>query len=112
MSIAKQPEKIHNPLDVEDVDKISNEVSQLYLENSSQDFINEIIKEMYNLYSEERFKNISYGSINFDFEQFLVEKKQNPDNIIQYCLNNQFDPRVQIILAFCYEYGRWVEKDE
>ncbi|CAG8779492.1 16726_t:CDS:1, partial [Cetraspora pellucida] len=50
MSYEKQPEKIDNPLDL---DKLSNEVNQLYLEDKLQDFLNEIIKDMYNLCNEE-----------------------------------------------------------
>ncbi|RIB24003.1 hypothetical protein C2G38_2169754 [Gigaspora rosea] len=37
-------------------------------------------------------------------------KKQNPVNIINFCLNNQTIPKNYIILAICYRYGKWVEK--
>src|SRR5690349_18742320 len=109
MSIAKRPEKIGNPLDVT---KISSEVHQLYLENKSQDFLDEIIKEMYKLYNEEKLKGKWDSSILDTLEQFLIKKRQNPENIIKYCLDNQFDPMVQFILAICYEHGKWVEMDE
>src|SRR5690242_6210086 len=104
MSIVKLSEKLNNPLDVA---KISNQVNQLYLEDMSQDCLNEIIKEMYNLYNEENSKRRSLNLIFDALEKFLVEKKQNPDNIIKYCLDNQFDSMIQIILAICYHYGKW-----
>ena len=45
-------------------------------------------------------------------EQFLIKKKQNPFNIINFCLDNQINSIVQIILANCYRYGKWVAKDK
>src|SRR5260363_341218 len=45
-------------------------------------------------------------------EQFLIKKNQNPVNIIDFCLNNQINSTIQIILAHCYFYGKWIEKDE
>ncbi|RIB16219.1 hypothetical protein C2G38_2247160 [Gigaspora rosea] len=42
-------------------------------------------------------------------EQFLIKKKQNPNNIINFCFD---DPMYQIILASCYSHGKWVEKNE
>ncbi|RIB23823.1 kinase-like domain-containing protein [Gigaspora rosea] len=71
-----------------DIIQLAHNVTQLHLENDkSNDFVNEIIEEMLN-------------------------KEQNPVNIINFCLNDQVNPIIQIVLASCYYYGKWVEKDE
>ncbi|CAG8759687.1 217_t:CDS:1, partial [Cetraspora pellucida] len=53
MSNTKQPEKNDNLLDV------TNEIIQLNLEDKPQD-LNEIIKEMYDLYNQEILKGKSF----------------------------------------------------
>ncbi|RIB22267.1 hypothetical protein C2G38_2033712 [Gigaspora rosea] len=68
---------------------------------------------MCNLYDNERLKGKDYHSILETLEQFLINKKQNPFDIINFCLlNDQINPIIQIVLASCYYYGKWVEEDE
>ncbi|RIB29345.1 hypothetical protein C2G38_2155598 [Gigaspora rosea] len=110
----KPSEKINGS---SDFTQIANDVTQLYLEDSkfqdfSQDFLNEVVKEMCNLYNEEKLKGKYSRSILYTIEQFLLKKKQNPDNIVKFCLNDKINPTVQIILASCFYYGKWVEKNE
>ncbi|CAG8606723.1 4255_t:CDS:1, partial [Scutellospora calospora] len=62
--------------------------------NNSQDFLNEIVKELCNLYNEESSKYKSDELILEILEQFLAEKNQNPDNIINWCLNDEINPTV------------------
>ncbi|CAG8682019.1 11756_t:CDS:1, partial [Scutellospora calospora] len=63
--------------------KITNKFNKLNLEDSnSQNFLGEIVKELCNLYNEESSKFKSDVLIFEILEQFLAEKKQNPDNII------------------------------
>ncbi|RIB25656.1 kinase-like domain-containing protein [Gigaspora rosea] len=114
-SFVNQQEKIVSSLDIT---QMANNNTQLYLEDNkfqdllSQDSINEIIKEMCNLYNEKKL-NHKYSSLILDIlEQFLIKKKQNPIDIINYCLNDQINPMMQIILADCYRFGKWFEKDE
>ncbi|RIB23745.1 hypothetical protein C2G38_2242491 [Gigaspora rosea] len=114
-----------------DITQITNNITQLNLEdNNLQDlsFLNEIVKEMCNLYNEERLKGKNSDSVLKTLEQFLIKKKQNLSNIIDFCLNNQTSPTIQIILAscyrwmgvasgtfnvvYCYRLGIGVEKDE
>ncbi|RIB30567.1 hypothetical protein C2G38_2152309 [Gigaspora rosea] len=75
----KQSEKIGNS---SDINQIVNNVTQIYLEDNksqdfSQDFFNEIIKEMCNLFNEEILKGINPASVLDILEQFL--KKKKPD---------------------------------
>ncbi|RIB04046.1 hypothetical protein C2G38_2048766 [Gigaspora rosea] len=100
-----------------DISQITNNITQLNLEDDnlkdlSQCFLNEIVKEMCNLYNEEKLKGKNPKSFLETLEQFLIKKKQNPVNIIDFCLNDQTNPTIQIILASCYLYGKWVQKDE
>ncbi|RIB21456.1 hypothetical protein C2G38_2176589, partial [Gigaspora rosea] len=98
-----------------DITQITNNITQLNLEdNNLQDlsFLNEIVKEMCNLYNEKRLKGKNSRSIFETLEQFLLKKKQNPVNIIDFCLDDQTNPTIQLVLASCYRYGKWVEKDE
>ncbi|CAG8531641.1 16249_t:CDS:2 [Cetraspora pellucida] len=53
--------------------------------NSSQDFINETIKQLCNLYIEEEKKGNYDTSILSSIEQYLISKQQNPANVIE-CL--------------------------
>src|SRR6185437_14512066 len=62
--------------------------------------------------NEERLKSKNSRSILETLEQFLLKKKQNPVNIIDFCLDDQTNPTIQLVLASCYRYGKWVEKDE
>ncbi|CAG8631510.1 7548_t:CDS:1, partial [Scutellospora calospora] len=71
-------------------------------DNNSQDFLGEIVKELCNLYNEETSKGKSGELIIKILDQFLAEKKQNPDNIIKWCLNDEINSTVQLILAMCY----------
>ncbi|RIB29695.1 hypothetical protein C2G38_2027490 [Gigaspora rosea] len=64
---------------------------------------------MCNLYNEERVRGKDSNSILDSLESFL---KLNPVNIINFCLDNPINSIVQIILASCFRYGKWVEKDE
>ncbi|CAG8572041.1 4312_t:CDS:1, partial [Scutellospora calospora] len=73
--------------------KITNKFNQLNLEdNNSQNFLGEIVKELCNLYNEESSKGKNNELILEILEQFLAEKKQNPDNIINWCLNDEINP--------------------
>ncbi|CAG8476341.1 7249_t:CDS:1, partial [Scutellospora calospora] len=73
--------------------KITNKYNQSNLkDNKSQDFLGEIVKELCNLYNEESSKFKSEELIFEILEQFLAEKKQNPDNIINWCLNDEINP--------------------
>ncbi|RIB27074.1 hypothetical protein C2G38_2260855 [Gigaspora rosea] len=110
----KKPEKIECSLDIT---LIANNDIQLYLEDNnlldfSHDFLSEIVNEICNLYIKERMKGKDSNLILESLEQFLINKKQNPVNIINFCLDNQINIIVQIILASCFRYGKWVEKDE
>ncbi|RIB06701.1 hypothetical protein C2G38_2115464, partial [Gigaspora rosea] len=67
---------------------------------------------MCNLYNEETLKCKNSESILETLEQFLIEKKQNPFNIIDFCLDYQTNSTIQLVLASCYRFGKWVEKDE
>ncbi|RIB04931.1 hypothetical protein C2G38_2119576, partial [Gigaspora rosea] len=61
----------------------------------------------------ERLKLKNIRSILYILEQFLIKKKQNPENIIiKFCLNDQTNPTIQTVLTGCYRHGKWVEKDE
>ncbi|RIB21453.1 hypothetical protein C2G38_1101767 [Gigaspora rosea] len=82
-------------------------------DNNLQDlsFLNEIVKEMCKLYNE-GLKCKNSRSILETLEQFLLKKKQNPVNIIDFCLDDQTNPTIQLVLASCYRYGKWVEKDD
>ncbi|RIB22251.1 hypothetical protein C2G38_2296336 [Gigaspora rosea] len=105
-----KPERIDN---LSNVTQLANNVTKLHLENNkSYDFVNEIIEEMCNLYDNERLKGKDNHSILETLEQFLANKKQNPVDIINICLNDQINPIIQIILASCYYYGKWVEEVE
>src|SRR5690242_4980631 len=66
---------------------------------------------MHILYEKEFLTGKSFLSNIETFEQFLEKKKQNPVQIINYCIDNQFDYMFRLI-ACCYFYGKWVEKDE
>src|SRR5260364_390129 len=106
----KQPKQIGSS---SDITQLANNVTQLHLENNkSHNFINEIIEEMCNLYDNEKLKGRDEHSILETLEQFLANIKQNPVNIINFCLNDQVNPIIQIVLASCYYYGKWVEEDE
>ncbi|CAG8553373.1 5950_t:CDS:1, partial [Scutellospora calospora] len=73
--------------------KITNKFNKLNLkDNNSQDFLNEIVKELCNLHDEEKSKGKSDELVFEIFDQFLAEKKQNPDNIINWCLNDEINP--------------------
>ncbi|RIB23821.1 hypothetical protein C2G38_783273 [Gigaspora rosea] len=68
-----QPEQIDS---LSDITQLANNVTQLHLENNkSNDFVNEIIKEMCNLYINESLKGKDEHSILETLEQFLVNKK-------------------------------------
>ncbi|CAG8468539.1 9134_t:CDS:2 [Scutellospora calospora] len=75
--------------------------------NKSQDFLGEIVKELCNLYNEERSKGKISKSILDLLEKFIEKKNQNPDNIINWCLNDKINPTVQIILG---HFGFWYEE--
>ncbi|RIB29691.1 hypothetical protein C2G38_2154612 [Gigaspora rosea] len=110
----KQSKKIYGPSDFIQID---NDDTQLYLEdnkfqNFSQKFLNEIVKEMCDLYNEEKLKGKYSSSILDTIDQFLMEKRQNPYHIVKFCLNNKDNHTVQLILASCYYYGKWVEMDK
>ncbi|CAG8532091.1 7629_t:CDS:1, partial [Scutellospora calospora] len=62
--------------------KITNKFNPNLKDNKSQDFLSEIVKELCNLYNEESYKYKSEELVLEILEQFLAEKKQNPDNII------------------------------
>ncbi|RIB19748.1 kinase-like domain-containing protein [Gigaspora rosea] len=109
-----QQKKIASSLDIT---QLANNNAQLYLEDKkfqdfSQDSINEIVKEMCYLHKENKVKYKNPCLMLDLLEQFLIKRKQNPVNIINFCLNDQINPMVQIILADCYRFGKWIEKDE
>ncbi|KAF0437066.1 calmodulin-dependent protein kinase [Gigaspora margarita] len=54
----------------------------------------------------------SMSTIFDKLEQFLIKKKQNPENIINFSLDNPINSSVQFILASCYCFEKWVEKDK
>ncbi|KAF0521143.1 calmodulin-dependent protein kinase [Gigaspora margarita] len=102
-----------NPYNSSCIIQITDSFKQIDLKDKkSLDFFNEIVKELYNLYNEERSKGQDTEQIINELNQFLVKKKQNTDNIIKWCLENQFNLMAQIILAGCYRFGKWIEKDE
>ncbi|CAG8747111.1 20604_t:CDS:2 [Cetraspora pellucida] len=60
--------------------------------NSSQDFYRQIVKELCDLYNEERMKG-KYILMIYDLmDQFFKKKQQKPEFIINWCLNNQENP--------------------
>ncbi|RIA99877.1 hypothetical protein C2G38_2236940, partial [Gigaspora rosea] len=63
-----------------------------------------IIKEMCNMYNDERLKPQNSRLILDTLEQFLIKENQNLDDISNFCLNDQTNPTIQIILANCYRY--------
>ncbi|CAG8564913.1 8044_t:CDS:1, partial [Scutellospora calospora] len=76
-----------------DVNKITNNFNQLYLKDyKSQDFFGEIVKELCNIYNKEKSKGKDSESIIEILDQFLTEKKQNPNNIINWFLNDEINP--------------------
>ncbi|RIB06375.1 hypothetical protein C2G38_2046846 [Gigaspora rosea] len=78
----------------------------------SPNYFSEIVKELYNLYNEERSKCSDSELIFNKLDQFLTKKKQNPIDIIKWCSDDQINPISKIILACCYRFGKWVKKDE
>ncbi|CAG8621663.1 6574_t:CDS:1, partial [Scutellospora calospora] len=54
-----------------------------------------IVKELCNLYNEERSKSKYSEQILDILDTFLAKKNQNPDNIINWCLNDKINPTVQ-----------------
>ncbi|RIB12817.1 hypothetical protein C2G38_2199633 [Gigaspora rosea] len=67
-----------------DINQIDNKFNQVYLkDNNTQNIVGEIQK-----------------------------KNQNQYNLINWCLENQSNFMIQIILANCYRLGKWTEKDE
>ncbi|CAG8492385.1 2364_t:CDS:1, partial [Scutellospora calospora] len=60
--------------------------------NNSQDFLGEIVKELCNLYTEEKSKGSDSELVLDTLDTFLANKKQNPDNIINWCLNDEINP--------------------
>ncbi|RIB08111.1 hypothetical protein C2G38_2147234 [Gigaspora rosea] len=108
--IVKQHEKTNYS---SDINQITNNFNQLYLKNNNtQDIIGEIVKELYNLYYNERLKGKHSEQLFYILDEFLVKRKQNPNNVIKWCLENPNNFMTQIILATCYRLGKWIEKDE
>ncbi|RIB00363.1 hypothetical protein C2G38_2151872 [Gigaspora rosea] len=62
-------------------------------DNKLQNFPSEIIKELCNL-------------------SIPNKKESNTNNFINWCLNDEINPTIQIILANCYRFGKWIEKDD
>ncbi|RIB28961.1 hypothetical protein C2G38_2156680 [Gigaspora rosea] len=90
--------------------QITDNFNQLYLKNNNS--FNEIVKELYNKYNEELLICQNMNSVINSLDQILANKKQNPESIISWCMDNQSNPMVQIVLARCYRFGKWIEKDE
>ncbi|KAF0515736.1 calmodulin-dependent protein kinase [Gigaspora margarita] len=81
--------------------------------NESQDLINEkIIDNLTKLHEEEVLKGNYDPEFLNSIEQYLTKNQLKPESLINLCLNNQNNSIILIILARCYRYGRWVEKDE
>src|SRR5260363_201749 len=75
-------------------------------------FYEEIINELCILYNEERIKNKNAKLTLDTIEMFLTTTNQNPDDIINLCLNCPINSTVYCFLGTCYRFGKWVEKDE
>ncbi|RIB04371.1 hypothetical protein C2G38_2222576 [Gigaspora rosea] len=80
------------------------------LEHNSS--VSESVEEIYNKYNKEGLICDDLNSVMNSLNQILVNKKQNPDNIINWCLDNSTNPMAQIVLARRYRFGKWVEKNE
>ncbi|RIB17099.1 kinase-like domain-containing protein [Gigaspora rosea] len=80
-------------------------------DNNSKDFFKQIVKELCDLYNEERMKG-KYIMITYDLmDEFFKKKRQTPETIINWCLINQENPMVQCFLGHCYSNGKWIERD-
>ncbi|CAG8777301.1 12575_t:CDS:1, partial [Cetraspora pellucida] len=87
--MSNQPDTKHP----EKMISLSHNFNQLSLEDiKPPDCFNEIVEELYNLYNEERLKFRDSGSIINTLDQFLRGKQQSPDNIINWCLDDQINP--------------------
>ncbi|CAG8486361.1 23023_t:CDS:2 [Cetraspora pellucida] len=60
--------------------------------NESQDFLNNVIEELCNVYNKEVIKGNLIDSILHSINQHFTNKKQNPKEIINLCLINQTNP--------------------
>ncbi|RIB21983.1 hypothetical protein C2G38_2175088 [Gigaspora rosea] len=108
---------------------MGNIITSLCLEdNESQDFLNVIIKEIYNIYEEEK-NLIVLNNFELDEEGKNLNEELNEEELdhaeldheefdhkefVKANLSKYFD-KLKIISAnntSCYRYGKWVEKDE
>ncbi|KAF0427127.1 HCP-like protein [Gigaspora margarita] len=105
---AEHPKKFVNSSNK--ITQIIDDFNQLDLKYDSS--LNEIVKELYNKYNEEYLICEDLNLVINSLDQVLAEKKQNPDSIINWCLDNQNDSIAHIILARCYRFGKWIEKNE
>ncbi|CAG8466613.1 2809_t:CDS:2 [Scutellospora calospora] len=64
--------------------------------NKDSNSLDEVVKELCNLYNEEKSKFKSTVLIFEIFDQFIAEKKQSPDNIINWCLNDEINPTIAL----------------
>ncbi|CAG8486759.1 8215_t:CDS:2 [Scutellospora calospora] len=74
---------------------IKKSLKQIYNNLLEHPEKNEIVKELCKLYNEERSKGKNPDQILDTLDKFLVKKKQNPDNIIIWFLNNKISSTVQ-----------------
>ncbi|CAG8724646.1 20420_t:CDS:2 [Cetraspora pellucida] len=106
------PEKRPN---IQEVSSLINykilQQSGLFTNVKSYEFFKKIVEELCEMIIEEKMKGKTATMILDRMVQFFVEKRQRPENIIDWCLNNQINPIVQCILATCYYYGKWVTRD-
>src|SRR5260363_124012 len=96
---------------------MSNEkVFQCTFENSFSNDISKVflnkVDEIYNLYNEELLKGNYDPEIFNTLNQYLIKNQLKPNDLINFCLNNQSSSICLGILVICYRYGKWVEKDE
>ncbi|CAG8484556.1 4179_t:CDS:2 [Scutellospora calospora] len=68
--------------------------------NRLEDFFSEIVKEVCNLYNEERSKGKSSKQILDMLDIFIAKKNQDSKDIINWCLNDKINPTVQNINDF------------
>ncbi|RIB20956.1 hypothetical protein C2G38_1144105 [Gigaspora rosea] len=101
-----------------DKDQVFNNSNQIDLSlHDSQNVLNRVIKELCDLYNEETMKEHYFDSIIYSIERHMTNQQQKPEEIIKLLLNNQSNPFIQTnsiiqnILAYCYQRGIWIKKD-
>ncbi|CAG8683872.1 9358_t:CDS:2 [Cetraspora pellucida] len=90
---------------------IRNEGIFSYKSKTQHNGLKAIVNQLCNLHKEERMKGTNAISFLKQMEQFFIKNDQNPEDVINWCLDNQINPIIQSILADCYFCGKWINKD-